>query len=313
MWQQDCSLNDFSSSSPRSFSTATSAKVSGLIDGGDSSSGGGDGFLSAFLLAAGVAPAQAVRATAALRSAGLSHKSHDKSKVFFTANSTDSTNATTSSDARSVFGVPGSAQRTKAAGVLRSAGAKASALKAVFALVDKLTTQEDDFAAAAGPGEALNAARRNAAVKPVTAAAAAPAPATAAPAATASPAPASASTPAPAVERRIDPADGEAYTKEEFVEEYGANCVEWDTAKRTAPRQVSQATPPGPEENAGGDPTSSVPAATAVPGVKPTGGEKRSKSLDVRKPRDDPTAWAEKRRLKTEKAKELREAKRFGM
>jgi len=330
VWEQVSSSTGFplssssSSLSPRSSSATASGKKSGVVhdssvDSSSSNTSGGDGFLSAFLLAAGVAPAQAVRATAALRNAGLSdHKSHDTSKGIPTTNATATSaaaaTATTSSDAKSVFGVPGSAQRTKAAGVLRSAGAKASALKAVFALVDKLTTQEDDLAAAAvfasGPGEALNAARRNAAVKPVTAAAA---PATAAPTAV-PPAPALSAVPVVADEMRIDPADGEAYTKQEFAEEYGANCVEWDSAKPAAPRQVLHATvPPGPEVNTPGEATTSNSATAAGAGVKPAGGEKRSKSLVVRKPRDDPTAWADKRRIKTEKAKELREVKRFGM
>lgn len=37
----------------------------------------------------------------------------------------------------------------------------------------------------------------------------------------------------PKIERRIDPADGEAYTKEEFVQEY-RNSEEWDRAAHTS-------------------------------------------------------------------------------
>jgi hypothetical protein len=329
--------SSFSSSNTSTSTSTSSTAAKTTSKAGGSSASGGDGFLSAFLLAAGVAPAQAVRATAALRSAGLGENNSNH-------------NSTHRSDARGVFGVPGSSQRAKAAGVLRSCGAKPSALKAVFALVDRLTIQEEENeavdaaanqqthaaagAGAAGAGAEMADTRRAGHAKarrPLRASSPAKANANAnrlpllsgaaAAAVAAKPPVQAAALIAAPEETRVDPADGQPYTRAEFVAEYGDGCAEWDAAAKAQPnpsfkgghespsgvlRATVHATTPSTS------PGKHQPAAAAKPVV--AGGARRSKSQEVaKKPRDDPTAWAEKRRLKTEQAKELREAKRFGM
>jgi hypothetical protein len=328
------SSSSSSSSTSSSSSSSTAAKTASKAGG--SSFSGGDGFLSAFLLAAGVAPAQAVRATAALRSAGLGENNSNH-------------NSTHRSDARGVFGVPGSSQRAKAAGVLRSCGAKPSALKAVFALVDRLTIQEEENeavdaaanqqthaaagAGAAGAGAEMADTRRAGHAKarrPLRASSPAKAAANAnrlplllgaAAAVAAKPPVQAAALIAAPEETRVDPADGQPYTRAEFVAEYGDECAEWDAAAKAQPNLSFK----GGQESPSGvlratvhattpstSPGKHQPAAAAKPAV--AGGARRTKSQEVaKKPRDDPTAWAEKRRLKTEQAKELREDKRFGM